>query len=109
MISDWNNEKIEKFLTETANNICESWQYDYDPIVVLNPKFKTTLGMCTPEIEIIELNEKFVKLNSSNIVLQILKHELVHLKYFGHRRDFKEECKRLELKIHPGKNSNIKL
>ena len=109
MMIDQEDRKIEELLTEKAKYICRDWHYNFNPLVVLNPRFKKTLGICTPEIEIIELNKEFVKLNPTNIVLEILKHELVHLKYWGHGKNFRRECERLGLKIHPGKNSNIKL
>ena len=96
-------------LTEIAKKICIKWNYDSNIVVDLNPKLKTTLGECYYNDNFICLNKNFVEKNSEYIVVKVLKHEIIHFKFPHHNKDFKNECEKFNIPVHPGKDTNIRL
>jgi predicted SprT family Zn-dependent metalloprotease len=96
-------------LTKIAKNICKKWDYNQDVVVDLNPRLRSTLGQCYYEDNFICLNKKFVEKNSRQIVVEVLKHELIHFQYKYHDKNFKNECKKRGIRVHPGEDINIKL
>jgi predicted SprT family Zn-dependent metalloprotease len=96
-------------LTKIAKNICKEWGYNQDVIVDLNPRLRSTLGQCYYEDNFIFLNRRFVEKNPRKIVVEVLKHEIIHFRYKYHDKNFKNECKKRGIRVHPGEDINIKL
>lgn len=83
-----------KDVKKMAKEICEKYGYPYMKSIKLNYRMKTTLGKCNTDGEI-ELNKYVVEHNDEDVVRALLAHEIIHLKHFNHKKEFREEAKRM--------------
>lgn len=79
--------------------ICEEYGYD-EPQVITSSTMTKALGRCWANKKLIKLNEQFIERNDIEVVTDLLKHEIAHLKFKGHGADFMKECKRMGIKHH---------
>ncbi len=75
-------------LTKMLIRICNTYNYPMPRSLSLNPRLKSTLGLCFVEAGNIELNEYVVYHNSKKVVEAILKHEVCHLRHCNHNKEF---------------------
>ncbi len=89
--------------------ICEIYGYSYCiPEIIISEEvifrrddvsFKA-FGKYSPQTNTITLNKSFCDSNTDKIVVDLLKHEISHLKYPNHGCDFEKECKRTGILRH---------
>lgn len=85
-------------IKENIKQICEKYGYD-TPEIVIDDNLHA-YGKCNPQTKIITLKESFCDRNSDKVVTDLLKHEIVHLRYPRHNYIFEEECRRMGISKH---------
>ncbi len=83
-----------KEIKKMARDICREYDYPYPKNIKLNPRLKVTLGKCTGDGQI-QFNEFVVLNNTDDVVRALIAHEIIHLKHFNHKKEFREEAKRM--------------
>jgi predicted SprT family Zn-dependent metalloprotease len=84
-------------LDKLCELICEEYKYD-KPIIVLDDI--DSFGYCYRSKKKIVLNRTLCELNYTEIIKDLLKHEVAHLRYPNHGKDFEAECKRMGIQRH---------
>lgn len=78
-----------------------SAQYNLPGVLVtFNKHMSTTWGKCYWLEQRIDLNYKFCQLNSEDVVRDLIKHELAHLKVPNHGEEFVGVCKEMGIPKH---------
>lgn len=75
-------------------SICKEYNYPI-PRVELSKKMRSTLGVCYRSKKLIRLNKKFTEIADKQLIEQVIKHELIHLKYDHHNLYFWVEAQRI--------------
>lgn len=87
-------------LQNIADELCIKYNYPKANIKV-SKKMKSMWGKCYPIRKSIVLSEEFIKLNSKNVVSDLIKHEICHLKFYpGHGEEFTKACAEMGIKNH---------
>ena len=82
-----------------ADGIC--YKYDYPKArIEMSSRLKKCWGLCFIQRKMIRLNKKFIELNSKEIVIDLLKHEICHLKHPNHGGGFVQACAEMGTKNH---------
>lgn len=77
------------------------------PEVQISDKMIKRFGKTDPISRIVRLNKRFVELNSKDVIVALIIHELVHLRFPNHGRGFKDEMNRLGYEKHIGSGVKI--
>ena len=86
-------------LQRMADELCVKYNYPKATIEV-SKKMKLMWGKCYPIRKSIVLSEEFIKLNSKNIVRDLIKHEICHLKFSSHGKRFTNACAEMGIENH---------
>ena len=74
-----------------ADEIAEMYGYPR-PIIKLSSRLKRTHGTCDYFTRIITLSTVYCEIETDEVIINLLKHEIAHLKHPNHGPDFKRAC-----------------
>ena len=83
--------ELEDDLNEFAAEIAKNYDLPV-PKVLLTSKFKRVWGKCNANDLVIRMNRFFCENNEFEVVYDLLKHEMAHLRASGHGDAFKGVC-----------------
>jgi len=105
-------------LWHCTRGICAKYDIPLPDVIRYNGRLSATLGRCLVTIDdsnnsgtysIIELNKKFCQINTGEVTVAVLKHELAHLVHYNHGPGFAALCKKMGIKTHTDETfKNIK-
>ena len=78
-------------LQGVADAICDKHGYPHATIEI-SKRMKRAFGMCYYDRKVIRLNEKFVESNTQEVIVDLIKHEVCHLKHPNHGYGFTRAC-----------------
>ena len=80
---------------QIANEICDQYEYPHPSKIILDKRYKYRMAYTHCSKRIIRMNAYLVQHNPEEIIIALLKHEIVHFKYCDHEADFIAEVHRM--------------
>ncbi len=88
---------IFNWLKFTTEGIANQWGYSA-PNIIFNNRISKTLAFYNTRTNTIEFNTRFVQRNKKEVIIALIKHEIAHIKHWGHNTNFTKACCEMGIK-----------